>query len=67
MLWLQVEASPEKPAAVTAVGTLQNLAAESSANKEAIRDAGGITILVSLIKDRPDTLVSCRRLWVHMR
>ena len=55
---VQVEANPEKPAAVTAVGTLQNLAAESSANKEAIRDAGGIAVLVSLVKDWPDTLVS---------
>ena len=58
VLVVQVEANPEKPAAVTAVGTLQNLAAESSANKEAIRDAGGIAVLVSLIKDWPDTLVS---------
>ena len=62
-----MEANPEKPAAVTAVGTLQNLAAESSANKEAIREAGGIAVLVSLIKDWPDTLVSFRRAGITCR
>ena len=54
---LQVEANPEKPAAVTALGTLQNLAAESNANKEAIREAGGIPVLIGLIRDCPDALV----------
>ena len=54
----QVEASPEKAAAVIAMGTLQNLAAESNSSKEAIREAGGIPILVSLIQGCPDTEVS---------
>ena len=54
---LQVEANPKKPAAVTALGTLQNLAAESNANKEAIREAGGIPVLIGLIRDCPDALV----------
>ncbi len=54
---MQVAANPEKTTAVIAVGTLQNLAAESNANKEAIREAGGIPILVSLIKRCPDTAV----------
>ena len=53
-----MQANPEKTTAVLAVGTLQNLAAESNANKEAIREAGGIPILVSLIKAGPDTPVS---------
>lgn len=55
--YTQVEANPEKTTAVIAVGTLQNLAAESNANKEAIREAGGIPILVSLIKRCPDSSV----------
>jgi hypothetical protein len=57
LYFLQVEAHPQKPAAVTALGTLQNLAAESNANKEAIREAGGIPVLIGLIRDCPDTLV----------
>lgn len=63
--WWQVEANPEKPSAVTAVGTLQNLAAESNANKEAIREAGGIPVLTKLIKDWPDTLVNPISLPTH--
>ena len=54
---MQVEANPQKTTAVIAVGTLQNLAAESNANKEAIREAGGISILVSLIMRWPDAEV----------
>ena len=54
----QVAANPEKNTATLAVATLQNLAAESSANREAIREAGGIPILVSLIKAGPDSPVS---------
>lgn len=45
---------------MTALGTLQNLAAESSTNKDAIREAGGIKTLIKLICQQPDTLV---RLW----
>ena len=55
---MQVAANPEKTTAVIAVGTLQNLAAESNANKEAIREAGGIPTLVTLIKRCPDSPVS---------
>lgn len=62
---LQVEGSPDKASAVTALGTLQNLAAESAANKDAIREAGGVPILVTLLETAPDApvhLLSCHAL-----
>lgn len=56
---MQVEGSPDKASAVTALGTLQNLAAESAANKDAIREAGGIPVLINLVETAPETQVSC--------
>lgn len=56
-LRMQVEGSPDKASAVTALGTLQNLAAESAANKDAIREAGGVPILISILETAPDTPV----------
>lgn len=53
----QVDVSPGKSSAVTALGTLQNLAAESAANKDAIREAGGIPVLLHLLETAPDTPV----------
>ena len=54
---MQVEGSPDKASAVTALGTLQNLAAESAANRDAIREAGGVPVLVNILKTAPDTEV----------
>ena len=56
-LRMQVEGSPDKASAVTALGTLQNLAAESAANKDAIREAGGIPVLINILETAPDTPV----------
>lgn len=56
-LRMQVEGSPDKASAVTALGTLQNLAAESAANKDAIREAGGVPILINILETAPDTPV----------
>ncbi len=57
LLVSQVEGSPDKASAVTALGTLQNLSAESAANKDAIREAGGVPILINLLETAPDSPV----------